>query len=188
MIIKLQRYSYGEYETEGQLIIGSRVFATIEQPWTPNPNGFKGGKPFESCIPDGMYRLVRFIRPNKEGSAAKAWMIFNPDLGVYRFPDDHEQGSGVGLEVVFECAGVVVFPPLVVANHFDFFTKVFVQGRHHHGADAGDNSQETVLTHRSNSCSVGHHGSILVVEDHSEHNSDRIPVIAPQRLIGQDEI
>ena len=102
VIIKLQRYSYGEYETEGQLIIGSRVFATIEQPWTPNPNGFKGGKPFESCIPDGMYRLVRFTRPTKEGSAAKAWMIFNPDLGVYRFPEDHDYFSGRDLCLIHQ--------------------------------------------------------------------------------------
>ena len=60
MIIRLKRYSYGENETEGQLIVGSNVFATIEQPWTPNPNGAKGGKPFESCIPDGMYRIAPF--------------------------------------------------------------------------------------------------------------------------------
>lgn len=91
MIIRLRRYSYGEYETEGELIIGARVFATIEQPWTPNPDGFKGGKPFESCIPDGMYRLAPFIRP---GNQAKTWMIFNPELGVYRFPQDHESGEG----------------------------------------------------------------------------------------------
>lgn len=97
MIVRLKRYSYGEYETEGELIVGSKVFATIEQPWTPNPNGAKGGKPFESCIPDGMYRLTSFIRPNRTGDSAKAFIIWNPDLGVYRLPQDHEPGQGRNL-------------------------------------------------------------------------------------------
>jgi hypothetical protein len=90
MIVTLKRYSYGEFETEGVLIVGNQVFATIEQPWTPNPNGFKGGKPFESCIPDGMYRLTAWESPSK----GPVYIIWNPDLGVYRFPQDHDAGSG----------------------------------------------------------------------------------------------
>ena len=90
MIIKLKRYSYAEKETEGILVIGSLVLATIEQPWTPNPNGALGGKPFESCIPDGMYRLSPWTRPNGDD----VYMIFNPELGVYRFPEDHAAGHG----------------------------------------------------------------------------------------------
>lgn len=97
MIIHLKRYSYGEYETEGRLFVDGHVFATIEQPWTPNPAGHKGGKPFESCIPDGMYRLAPFKRPD-DGDADHAeedvWIIFNPDLGVYRLPDDHPFREG----------------------------------------------------------------------------------------------
>lgn len=97
MIIKLKRYSYSEFETEGQLIVGSKVFATIEQPWTPNPNGKPGGKPFESCIPDGMYRMAPFKRPD-DGDADHAeedvWIIFNDKLGVYRLPSDHMRGNG----------------------------------------------------------------------------------------------
>ena len=91
MIIKLKRYSYAEYETEGELIVGDKVFATIEQPWTPNPNGAKGGKPFESCIPDGMYVLLPFTRPT---SGDEVWIIHNPKLGVYRLPEHHEEGEG----------------------------------------------------------------------------------------------
>ena len=90
MIIRLKRYSYGEYETEGQLIIGSMVLATIEQPWTPNPNGAEGGKPFESCIPDGTYRLVPWMRPNGDD----VYMMINQTLGVYAYPDDHYAGRG----------------------------------------------------------------------------------------------
>lgn len=91
MIVTLKRYSYGEYETEGVLIIGDQIFATIEQPWTPNPNGAPGGKPFESCVPDGMYRLHPFVRPK---SNAEVFIFTNPDNGVYKFPIDHAHGSG----------------------------------------------------------------------------------------------
>lgn len=90
MIIELRRFSYSETETEGILIIGSMVLATIEQPWTPNPNGAPGGKPFESCIPDGTYRLVPWTRPNGD----PVYMIINEDLGVFAYPDDHPAGHG----------------------------------------------------------------------------------------------
>ena len=84
MLVRLKRYSYSETETEGVLTFpdGTRL-ATIEQPWVPNPNGVKGGKPFESCIPDGMYQLHPWVRPD----GAQAYIIVNPDLGVYRLPD-----------------------------------------------------------------------------------------------------
>jgi hypothetical protein len=94
MLIRLKRFSYGEYETEGVLIIGDKLFATIEQPWTPNPNGAPGGKPFESCIPDGMYQLTPFVRPK---SGAEVYIITNPHRGVYHFPDQHSFGSGRNL-------------------------------------------------------------------------------------------
>lgn len=90
MIVKLFRFSYSPTETEGILRVGSLELATIEQPWVPNPNGAPGGKPFQSCIPDGMYRLTYFQRPNGDN----AFLIWNPDLGVYRNEDDHEPGKG----------------------------------------------------------------------------------------------
>ena len=91
MLITLKRFSYGEFETEGQLIIGSHIFATIEQPWTPNFNGAPGGKPFESCVPDGMYRLASFVRPKNKRNT---FILWNPKLGVHRWPQDHVHGSG----------------------------------------------------------------------------------------------
>ncbi len=96
MIIRLKRYSYGEFETEGQLIVGNKIFATIEQPWTPNPAGHKGGKPSESCIPDGMYTVAPWKRPNGD----EVFMIFNPQLGVYRLPEDHPVGNGRDLILI----------------------------------------------------------------------------------------
>ena len=98
MLVRLKRFSYGEHETEGVLIVGSHVFATIEQPWTPNPFGYKGGKPFESCIPDGMYKLAPFTRPNDD----EVYIISNPDNGVYKYPQDHDQGNGRDLCLIHQ--------------------------------------------------------------------------------------
>lgn len=90
MIIYLKRFSYGKFETEGRLYIGGQMFATIEQPWVENPNGAKGGKPFHSCVPDGMYRLAPHKRPNGD----HVYIMFNHELGVYRLPQDHEKNKG----------------------------------------------------------------------------------------------
>lgn len=85
MKLILERFSYADTEVEGKLLLpdGARL-ATIEQPWRKNPNGFPGGKPFESCIPDGKYSLEPWVRP----SGDECWIMINPDLGVYRHPHD----------------------------------------------------------------------------------------------------
>jgi hypothetical protein len=90
MILKLNRFSYSRTETEGVLHVNGKKFATIEQPWAPNPTGAVGGLPFRSCIPDGIYRLEPWRRPNGDD----VWLIFNPALGVYRLPADHEGNAG----------------------------------------------------------------------------------------------
>ncbi len=91
MLIKIERFSYSKDETEGVMILpNGRRFATIERPWVPNPNGAKGGQPNVSCIPDGMYRLL----PHESRSKGSVFIIFNPLLGVFKFPQDHEPGEG----------------------------------------------------------------------------------------------
>lgn len=91
MILRLKRFSYSPIETEGALTLNDgTVFATVEQPWVPNPNGAKGGKPFHSCVPDGMYQLLPWNSPSK----GDVYILFNPDLGVHRLPADHADGSG----------------------------------------------------------------------------------------------
>ena len=90
MILYLRRYSYSDTETEGVLRFGNEVLYTIEQPWVPNPNGAPGGKPFHSCIPDGMYTLLPWTRPNGD----EVWIISEPSLGVHKLPDHHERGYG----------------------------------------------------------------------------------------------
>ncbi len=91
MIIRLKRFSYAATETEGILILADgQEFATIEQPWVPNPNGALGGKPFHSCVPDGMYRFM----PHQSKSKGAVFIFWNEKLGVYKFPQDHEKDHG----------------------------------------------------------------------------------------------
>lgn len=92
MIIRLKRFSYAPTETEGVLLLTGtgETFSTIEQPWVRNPNGALGGKPFHSCVPDGMYRLM----PHKSQSKGDVFIFWNPENGVYKFPQDHEEGHG----------------------------------------------------------------------------------------------
>ena len=91
MIIRLKRFSYAPTETEGVLILDDgTTFNTIEQPWMPNPNGALGGKPFHSCVPDGMYRLM----PHESKSKGAVFIFWNEKLGVYKFPQDHMKDYG----------------------------------------------------------------------------------------------
>lgn len=82
MIITLQRFAYSPTETEGRLEIpGEAPFATIELPWRDNAKGV-------SCIPDGSYILRPFLRPSGE----EAFILFNPDLKVWRLETDIPRG------------------------------------------------------------------------------------------------
>jgi len=49
----------------------------LERPWIPSER--PGGKPFESCVPTGRYRMEPFKRPSGE----QVWRLINEDLGVY---------------------------------------------------------------------------------------------------------
>lgn len=85
MELFLDRFSYANTETEGNLSVASFKLATIERPWVPHDT--PGGKPFESCIPDGEYSLDPWKRPNGH----EVYILSNPDLGVFK-----EKGDGVG--------------------------------------------------------------------------------------------
>ena len=98
MIIRLRRFSYAPTETEGILMLNDgTTFATIEQPWVPNPNGALGGKPFHSCVPDGMYRVM----PHVSKSKGNVWIFWNPELGVWKFPQDHLETGDDGRDVCY---------------------------------------------------------------------------------------
>lgn len=89
MIVELERFAYLDDCTRGVLKIGHQSFQTIERPWIKN-NESAGGLPFESCVPDGTYRLRAYVRP----SGKKAFILSNPDLGVYEQAEDRPFDNG----------------------------------------------------------------------------------------------
>ncbi len=89
MLIDLKRFAYLTDCTRGVLKVGTHSFQTVERPWVYNPEG-PGGTPFESCIPDGEYRLRSYVRP----SGKKAFILSNELLGVYEQEEDRPQLRG----------------------------------------------------------------------------------------------
>lgn len=74
----VKRYRLGETLTDGQFLVPEHGInlATLERPWLP---GFRGGQPFKSCVPDGVYNLIRHTRENGD----HVFALRNSDLGVY---------------------------------------------------------------------------------------------------------
>jgi hypothetical protein len=67
----------------GTFQAGALQFQSLELPWIPDPIG-KGGKHGVSCVPPGLYQLVRHDSPKHPRSFA----MVNPALDVYHLPDD----------------------------------------------------------------------------------------------------
>jgi len=84
----LERMATTATETQGFLSFDNEILATIERPWIPSDT--PGGKPNESCVPDGLYELGAHIRPNGDEVVA----LFNPSLGVYYLAEDRPNGVG----------------------------------------------------------------------------------------------
>ena len=88
----LERRPTTATETEGFLSFGSgssgEILATIERPWIPGDT--PGGKPFESCVPDGRYTLLPHTRPDGKEVVA----LVNESLGVYYRKEDRPNGVG----------------------------------------------------------------------------------------------
>lgn len=77
------RSDYGDTETIGKLWVDNQVFATIERPWLDN-------KGFESCVPEGEYRLVKH-----NGTKYKnTWAMISESNNVYHFPEDRPNDLG----------------------------------------------------------------------------------------------
>lgn len=69
--------------TLGVLRINGSSWQTMERPWLPTdqgPSGIKGA----SCISVGTYQLI----PRETEAKGKHWLLYNPELGVYRSPDE----------------------------------------------------------------------------------------------------
>jgi len=85
-----ERFSYADTETESVLSVGVFDLATIERPWIAAND--PGGKPFQSCVPDGVYSLEPWIRANKRKD--EVYILVNEELGVYRLKEDRLNGVG----------------------------------------------------------------------------------------------
>jgi len=64
---------------------GEQIAVTVEKPWSDN-------KPFESCIPQGKYKLVTFIR----GNGDHVFALINKEIGVYKTQADMMASGGKG--------------------------------------------------------------------------------------------
>jgi Family of unknown function (DUF5675) len=78
---ELLRFAYLRSFTLGLLRFGPLELATVERPWLPNPAG-PGGKPRESCVPDGTY----FVKPWNSARFPDTYILLNNTLGVYEQP------------------------------------------------------------------------------------------------------
>ena len=83
----LQRDPFAEFGTTGILRVGDEELFTLERPWIPTD---PGGKPFDSCVPAGLYRLTHYQRP----SGADAFALVNKGLGV--FHQDKQRKRKIG--------------------------------------------------------------------------------------------
>lgn len=79
-------------------LTGKAVLAGLERPWIDNPTGTAGGKPFESCVPVGVYETKPHTRPDPNPDDDKppqeVIALINPDLGVYYLEDDLPDEGG----------------------------------------------------------------------------------------------
>ena len=89
MILKLHRFQYSETETMGYIELPSRPLFTIERPWI-KVDGHRGGLPYESCIPDGMYDLVPFDSERHTNT----WAIVGHRYDVYLGQDEVPESGG----------------------------------------------------------------------------------------------
>lgn len=87
--VLIERKPSTETETEGFMSFENTVLATIERPWIDD--GSPGGKPFESCVPAGIYKLIPHTRA-KDGREVVA--LINEDLGVYYLDEDRPAEGG----------------------------------------------------------------------------------------------
>ena len=83
-------------ETQAFLSFGNEILATIERPWIPADT--PGGKPNESCVPAGVYRLIPHTRPDPDPTDDKppkeVYALVNESLGVYYLKEDRPNGVG----------------------------------------------------------------------------------------------
>ncbi len=90
-LLLLRSKSEDPERVTGVMQVNGTSFATIERPWIENLAG-PGGMPRRSCVPTGVYR----VEPWNSHNFPETYIITNPDLGVYRQPDDIPKGQAWG--------------------------------------------------------------------------------------------
>lgn len=70
----------------GVIFAGNTVLHTIERPLIEGPK-WRGGKPFASCVPFGLYKLI----PHSSSKYGNVWALVNPELGVYHYKAERMQ-------------------------------------------------------------------------------------------------
>lgn len=88
MYMALYRDVSAKAFVQGSLTVGPSTFASLELPWLPDAVG-KGGHPDASCVPSGLYKLVRHDSPKHP----KSFALVNPDLDVYHADVDVPPGK-----------------------------------------------------------------------------------------------
>lgn len=88
MRIALTRDYAGPDCTLGVLRIDDFELQSIERPWIADPQGIAGMKGV-SCIPEGLYQLVR----HDSEAHPRSFALVNPRLGVYHYSEAAPAGS-----------------------------------------------------------------------------------------------
>jgi hypothetical protein len=96
MNLTLVRFCYHPRVTLGHLFVDGLKLATLEEPWSADPDGPGGQKRepghYESCVPDGLYNLI----PHSGAQFQGVYCLVNQMLGVYRWPGDIPAGQKWG--------------------------------------------------------------------------------------------
>ncbi len=83
MNVEIVRFAYLRDATLGYLSVDGLDLCTLEEPWSPDPDGPGGqrreGNLRESCVPDGRYELIPHDGPSKKD----VWALRNVALGIY---------------------------------------------------------------------------------------------------------
>ena len=95
MKLTLVRSTGDAERTTGIMQVNGQVFATIERPWIPSPDG-PGGMRRKSCVPPGVYQVAPWHSVN----FPETYIITSPDLGVYRQPGDIPKGQEWGRSAI----------------------------------------------------------------------------------------
>jgi hypothetical protein len=85
LILRRESQYPGQPCTLGFLLLAGLKLCTIERPWIPaSAAGDKGGRKNLSCVPLGVYQLVR----HNSSRHQRTWALVNHDLDVVHYEGD----------------------------------------------------------------------------------------------------